>query len=92
MPFFTRKPLLETVKGFFRLNTSMTITLPPLTITAYPPHIGYRSIGPSAVVAQLSLSCNYAVTVPQVLHCIHHPAHFISEMEVNVPFSMKGLQ
>ncbi|WP_147420938.1 hypothetical protein [Sphingobacterium siyangense] len=23
MPFFTRKPLLETVKGFFRLDTSV---------------------------------------------------------------------
>ncbi|WP_333577412.1 hypothetical protein, partial [Sphingobacterium sp.] len=42
-PFFTRKPLLETVKGFFRLNTSMAITLPPLTITAYPLYIVYRS-------------------------------------------------
>ncbi|MDR6737527.1 hypothetical protein, partial [Sphingobacterium sp. 2149] len=25
VPFFTRKPLLETVKGFFRLNTSMAV-------------------------------------------------------------------
>ncbi|MCS4167643.1 hypothetical protein M2419_004770 [Sphingobacterium sp. BIGb0116] len=45
MPFFTRKPLLETVKGFFRLNTSMAVTLPPLTITAYPLHIGIAAHG-----------------------------------------------
>ncbi|WP_294187006.1 hypothetical protein, partial [uncultured Sphingobacterium sp.] len=25
VPFFTRKPLLETVKGFFRLTTSVAI-------------------------------------------------------------------
>ncbi|WP_448666276.1 hypothetical protein [Sphingobacterium siyangense] len=43
MPFFTRKPLLETVKGFFRLSTSVF----PLQAIAYPPPIGYRSIGPS---------------------------------------------
>ncbi|MGJ1379057.1 hypothetical protein ACR79Q_23175, partial [Sphingobacterium multivorum] len=27
VPFFTRKPLLETVKGFFRLATCLSITV-----------------------------------------------------------------
>ncbi|WP_312523824.1 hypothetical protein, partial [Sphingobacterium multivorum] len=39
-PFFTRKPLLETVKGFFRLDTCLYF---PVQAIAYPPPIGYRS-------------------------------------------------
>jgi len=34
VPFFTRKPLLETVKGFLRLNTFGAITLKLILIRA----------------------------------------------------------
>ncbi|MGE8378981.1 MAG: hypothetical protein ACN6PN_11545, partial [Sphingobacterium sp.] len=36
VPFFTRKPLLETVKGFFRLQTSQKV--PESNGTATKPH------------------------------------------------------
>ncbi|WON92185.1 hypothetical protein [Sphingobacterium sp. UGAL515B_05] len=57
--------MLETVKGFFRLDTSMAITLRPLTITAYPPTIGYRSTGPSVspVHRQLFRNRRYPATL-----------------------------
>ncbi|WP_448137111.1 hypothetical protein [Sphingobacterium siyangense] len=43
----------------------MAITLPPLTITAYPPPIGYRSIGPSVGLLHRQLFRNrrYPATV-----------------------------
>ncbi|WP_448665296.1 hypothetical protein [Sphingobacterium siyangense] len=54
MPFFTRKPLLETVKGFFRLDTSVF----PLQAIADPPPIGYRSTGPSVSLVHRKLFRN----------------------------------
>ncbi|MFA4980786.1 MAG: hypothetical protein WC589_24970, partial [Sphingobacterium sp.] len=57
VPFFTRKPLLETVKGFFRLSTSV------FPCTGYCPSSAYRlsqhmavdEPDPSVAVPQLSL-------------------------------------
>ncbi|MGJ1439045.1 hypothetical protein ACR79U_24195, partial [Sphingobacterium siyangense] len=59
VPFFTRKPLLETVKGFFRLDTSVF----PCTgycLSSYwlSQHMVVGGPGPSEAVPQPSLSCS----------------------------------
>uniref|UniRef100_UPI002FDB2E3B hypothetical protein n=1 Tax=Sphingobacterium sp. TaxID=341027 RepID=UPI002FDB2E3B len=50
---FTRKPLLETVKGFFRLDTSMAITLPPLHFLSFYYHSYFYEILANLVVIAL---------------------------------------
>ncbi|MDR3009434.1 MAG: hypothetical protein LBV59_15985, partial [Sphingobacterium sp.] len=65
VPFFTRKPLLETVKGFFRLYT------PVIPCTSYcissdywlSQHMAVGEPGPSEAVPQLSFSLYCALVV-----------------------------
>ncbi|WP_312208663.1 hypothetical protein, partial [Sphingobacterium multivorum] len=37
VPFFTRKPLLETVKGFLRLDTCLYFPVQAIAYLPYPP-------------------------------------------------------
>ncbi|MGJ1444420.1 hypothetical protein ACR788_24355, partial [Sphingobacterium siyangense] len=58
VPFFTRKPLLETVKGFFRLSTSVFPCTGYSICSAYwlSQHRTVVEPGPSAAVPQLSFT------------------------------------
>ncbi|WP_312339320.1 hypothetical protein, partial [Sphingobacterium sp.] len=69
-PFFTRKPLLETVKGFFRLSTSVFAFTSYCISSAYwlSQHMAVDEPCPSAAVPQPSLPCN--CHFPKVVWCI----------------------
>ncbi|MDR3010552.1 MAG: hypothetical protein LBV59_21685, partial [Sphingobacterium sp.] len=60
VPFFTRKPLLETVKGFFRLSTPVIPCTSYCISYAYwlSQHMAFGEPGPSEAVPQPSLPCN----------------------------------
>ncbi|WP_336877064.1 hypothetical protein, partial [Sphingobacterium siyangense] len=63
VPFFTRKPLLETVKGFFRLDTSVFPCAGYCLSSAYRLS-QHRIVGepcPSEAVPKPPLSCNIII-------------------------------
>ncbi|MGJ1439576.1 hypothetical protein ACR79U_26905, partial [Sphingobacterium siyangense] len=63
VPFFTRKPLLETVKGFFRLDTSVFPCTGYGICSAYrlSQHMAVGESGPPEAVPQPPLSCNIII-------------------------------
>ncbi|WP_289011567.1 hypothetical protein, partial [uncultured Sphingobacterium sp.] len=79
-PFFTRKPLLETVKGFFRLSTPV-LPVQCYCISSVPP------TGPDPQWYGAPL-----LAIPPVLCGIYHHGHFISHMEVNIRYLVNSLQ
>ncbi|WP_336830073.1 hypothetical protein, partial [Sphingobacterium multivorum] len=67
VPFFTRKPLLETVKGFFRLDTCLYFPVQCYCISSPYWLSQHRVVGEpdqSAAVSQLSLSRSGNGTFP----------------------------
>ncbi|MGJ1228811.1 hypothetical protein ACR78H_25005, partial [Sphingobacterium siyangense] len=65
VPFFTRKPLLETVKGFFRLSTSVFPCTGYCLSSAYRLS-QHRTVGepcPSAAVSQPVAALQPSLTV-----------------------------
>ncbi|WP_294183832.1 hypothetical protein, partial [uncultured Sphingobacterium sp.] len=64
VPFFTRKPLLETVKGFFRLDTYSVFPCRGYCLSFAYRSSQYMTVGepgPSAAAPKLPLSCNITI-------------------------------